>query len=196
MLWLYNLFLSAGDMNWWGWRERKKNPPQETFVHSRLLGIDAICLWSESITPPPPLLKSSVTSAVILKRVIRSGILKHPVLTSSLVWRKTPFCVINSTLLPDGAAAASPPAGPGTSERDWAFTPCSAPLLLAWFWKPKGRSVWKTLVRCDVTALATLPQSEPLVFLFLLPIVTTERTFSILFLACHHPQRCPFVSPC
>lgn len=119
MLWLYNHFLSAGDMNW----GKKKN-----FIHSRL-AIDVTCLWSGSIMP---LWKSSVMSVVNLKSVIRDGVLKHPVLKSSLVWRKTPFCIINFVLLPDGACCCCcfPTCWTGNTVCDWAFRPNLAVLSL------------------------------------------------------------------
>lgn len=91
-----------------------------TFIHSRL-AIDVTCLWSGSIMP---LWKSSVMLVVNLKSVIRKGVLKHPVLMSSLVWRKTPFCIINFVLLPDGAYwCCFPTCWTGSIVCDWVFRP-------------------------------------------------------------------------
>lgn len=61
-----------------------------------------------------------------LKSVIRNSVLKHPVLTSSLVWRKTPFCIINFVLLPDGACCCCfPTCWTRSAVCDWAFRPNS-----------------------------------------------------------------------
>lgn len=61
-----------------------------------------------------------------LKSVIRNSVLKHPVLTSSLVWRKTPFCIINFVLLRDGACCCYfPTCWTQSAVCDWAFTPNS-----------------------------------------------------------------------
>ena len=61
-----------------------------------------------------------------LKSVIRNSVLKHPVLTSSLVWRKTPFCIINFVLLPDGACCCYfPTCWTQSAVCDWAFRPNS-----------------------------------------------------------------------
>lgn len=101
---------------------------KKTFIHSRL-AIDVTCLWSGSIMP---LWKSSVMSVVNLKSVIRDGVLKHPVLKSSLVGRKTPFCIINFVLLSDGACCCCcfPTCWTGNTVCDWAFRPNLAVLSL------------------------------------------------------------------
>lgn len=81
------------------------------------------CLWSGSIMP---LFESSITSVVNLKSVIRNSVLKHPVLMSSLVWRKTPFCIINFVLLPHGACCCYfPTCWSQSAVCDWAFRPNS-----------------------------------------------------------------------
>lgn len=82
-------------------------------------------------------------SVVNLKSVIRNSVLKHPVLMSSLVWRKTPFCIINFVLLPDGACRCYfPTCWTQSAVCDWAFRP-NSPLfhllmqevkLAAWNW--------------------------------------------------------------
>lgn len=70
--------------------------------------------------------KSSVMSVVNLKSVIRNSVLKHPVLMSSLVWRKTPFCIINFVLLLDGACRCYfPTCWTRSAMCDWAFRPNS-----------------------------------------------------------------------
>lgn len=158
-------------------------------------------------------------SVVNLKSVIRNSVLKHPVLMSSLVWRKTPFCIINFVLLPDGACCCYfPTCWTQSAVCDWAFRP-NSPLfhLLMWevkladrnrleycnkpgpYWSP-GLGVilhnqnrlwsWTRVIVSLIILCDYLCAGSNLTWHY-----TAMSTFSNIPITCHNPLCCPFVSP-
>lgn len=155
-------------------------------------------------------------SVVNLKSVIRNSVLKHPVLMSSLAWRKTPFCIINFVLLPDGACCCYfPTCWTRSAACDWAFRP-NSPLFHLLMWEVKlADQNW--LEYCNGPSPDCSPNhwlilhnqnrlwsstrvivSLIVLFDYFVHVLTWlhghEHTFSSVLITCHNPQCCPFVS--